>query len=184
MSHTSLNTGEISLVLGRVQSGEHGAWDILYKLAFRRLRLTAASLLRRERPGHTLQATALIAESFLKLHRIRQPILGAEHFFNLSARAMRQVLIDHSRHRGDHVKVQPAALAELLPRAVWSQPVTDESIAVRALLSRLRILDSLAAESICLRYIEGLTIDEVGRRLGRDTWSDPHGLYIRSQMDG
>jgi len=159
------------LVLGRVQSGEHGAWDILYKLAFRRLRLTAASLLRRERPGHTLQATALIAESFLKLHRIRQPILGAEHFFNLSARAMRQVLIDHSRHRGDHWKVQPSALADLLPHAMWSQPITDESIAVRALLSRLRKLDSLAAESICLRYIEGLTLDEVGRRQGRDTWS-------------
>ena len=84
---------------------------------------------------------------------------------------MRQVLIDHSRHRGDHVKVQPAALAELLPRAVWSQPVTDESIAVRALLARLRKTASLAAESISLRYIEGLTIDEVGRRQGRDPWS-------------
>ena len=143
----------------------------LLNSAYDQLRNLARFKLRHERPDHTLQATALVAESYLKLHRIRQPILGAEHFFNLSARAMRQVLIDHSRHRGDHIKVQPAALAELLPRAMWSQPVTDESIAVRALLSRLRNMDSLAADSICLRYLEGLTLDEVSRRQGRDTWS-------------
>ena len=159
------------MVLGRVHDGERAAWDTLYNLAFLRLRLMASSLLREERPGHTLQATALIAESFLKLHLMRHPIQGAEHFFSLSARAMRQILIDYSRHRREYVKVQPEALADALPQAMRTNPVVDESISIRAVFARLQRADALAAESIRLRYIEGLTIHEVSRRQNREAWS-------------
>ncbi len=171
MSSSNEPPGQITTLLARIHKGESGARDLLYNLTFQRLRSIASLLLRGERTGNnTLQATALVAESFLKLRNIRQPILGARHFFNLSARAMRQVLIDRSRHRRGWVKVQPAAVADFLPREMWSHAVSEESIAVRAAWSRLQGVDCLAAESISLRCVEGLTIDEISLRQGREAW--------------
>src|SRR5260370_33388932 len=81
----------------KAQLGDSVARDPVYKLAFHRLRVIASALLRRERAGHTLQPTALVSELFLKLHKLETRILSEDHFFHISARAMRQVLIDHSR---------------------------------------------------------------------------------------
>src|SRR6267378_5309877 len=83
----------------KARLGDNVARDAVYKLAFYRLRVIASALLRRERAGHTLQPTALVSELFLKLHRLETTILSEDHFFRISARAMGQVLIDHSRTR-------------------------------------------------------------------------------------
>src|SRR5436309_14830593 len=80
----------------KAQLGDHVARNAVYKLAFHRLRVIASALLRRERAGHTLQPTALVSELFLKLRRLETRILNEDHFFRISARAMRQVLIDRS----------------------------------------------------------------------------------------
>src|SRR3982750_2770819 len=98
----------------KAQLGDHIARDTVYKLAFYRLRTIASALLRRERPGHTLQPTALVSELFIKLHRIETRILNEDHFFRLSARAMRQVLIDHSRASRPAKVVSPEEIPELL----------------------------------------------------------------------
>src|SRR5437773_9019344 len=81
----------------KAQLGDSLARDAVYKLAFYRLKTIASALLRRERPGHTLQPTALVSELFLKLRKFESRILNEDHFFRMSARAMRQVLIDHAR---------------------------------------------------------------------------------------
>ena len=100
----------------KAQQGDSFARDAVYKLAFHRLRVIASALLRRERPGHTLQPTALVSELFLKLHRLETRILSEDHFFRMSARAMRQVLIDHSRVTKP-AKVPLDLILELLPPA-------------------------------------------------------------------
>src|SRR5262245_26147653 len=101
-------------LLEKAQLGDSIARDAVYKFAFHRLRAIAAGLLGRERRGHTLQPTALVSELFLKLHRIEMRILNEDHFFRLSARAMRQVLIDHSRTRKPATPLAPDAIQELL----------------------------------------------------------------------
>src|SRR6476660_6383675 len=95
----------------KAQLGDRIARDAVYKLAFYRLRVIASALLKRERRGHTLQPTALVSELFLKLNRLETKILNEDHFFRISARAMQQVLIDHSRIR----KPGPAISVERIP---------------------------------------------------------------------
>src|SRR5580700_7832009 len=101
----------------RAQTGDGFAQETVYKLAFFRLRAIASALLRWERPAHTLQPTALVSELFLKLHRLETRILSEDHFFRMSARAMRQVLIDHSRVQRPAKKVPLDLILELLPPA-------------------------------------------------------------------
>src|ERR1700730_716764 len=98
----------------KAQLGDSVARDAVYSLAFYRLRVIASALLRRERPGHTLQPTALVSELFLKLNRLETRILSEDHFFRISARAMRQVLIDHSRMSRPTKKVPLELIPELL----------------------------------------------------------------------
>lgn len=92
--------------------------------------------------------------------------MGDEHFYHLSARAMRQVLIDRSRkaapkHRADASKAQLAQV---------SQPLTEKTLAVKSVLERLRAIDSNAAEVLWLRIVEGMTLEEVSQRQQREIW--------------
>src|SRR5260370_20865762 len=98
----------------KARLGDNVARDAVYKLAFYRLKVIASALLRRERAGHTLQPTALVSELFLKLHRLETRILNEDHFFRLSARAMRQVLIDHARGKKTAQTVPAESIPELL----------------------------------------------------------------------
>src|SRR5713226_2605880 len=98
----------------QAQLGDSVARDAVYKLAFHRLRVIASALLRRERAGHTLQPTALVSELFLTLHKLETRILSEDHFFRISARAMRQVLIDHARAKRPVTQVSLELIPELL----------------------------------------------------------------------
>src|SRR5579871_4187510 len=100
-------------ILDRARSGDDLARDAVYRLAFQRLRKIAGNLLRRERAGHTLQPTALISELFLKLLRMEARIVDEDHFFRLSARAMRQVLIDYARSSRAGKRVSLEHVAEM-----------------------------------------------------------------------
>src|SRR5713226_9462626 len=98
----------------KARVGDSVARDTVYKLAFYRLRVIASALLRRERAGHTLQPTALVSELFLKLHKLETRILNEDHFFRISSRAMRQVLIDHGRGKKSAKKISAELIPELL----------------------------------------------------------------------
>src|SRR5713101_941532 len=97
----------------KARLGDSVAQNAVYKLAFSRLKVIASALLRRERPGHTLQPTALVSELFLKLRRLETQILNEDHFFRISSRAMRQVLIDNSRAKKPTNTVSADRLPEL-----------------------------------------------------------------------
>jgi RNA polymerase sigma-70 factor (ECF subfamily) len=153
----------------KAQLGDSVARDAVYSLAFCRLRVIASALLRRERPGHTLQPTALVSESFLKLHRLETRILSEDHFFRMSARAMRQVLIDHSRVKRPAREVSLDLILELLPPA--NRATSPESfLAVKMVFEKLRAMDPQVAETVWLRSVEGLTVNEMSRSQNREVW--------------
>jgi RNA polymerase sigma-70 factor (ECF subfamily) len=153
----------------KARLGDSIARDAVYKLAFYRLRGIASALLRRERPGHTLQPTALVSELFLKLRGIESRILSEDHFFRISARAMRQVLIDHSRVKRPLKKVSPELVPELLRPA--NQSASPESLlAAKMVFEKLQTLDPSVAETVWLRSVEGLTVQEMSRTQNREVW--------------
>jgi RNA polymerase sigma-70 factor, ECF subfamily len=154
----------------KARLGDGIARDALYRLAFFRLRAIASGLLRRERPGHTLQPTALVSELFLKLRRLDTRILSDDHFFRISARAMRQVLIDHSRHKR-LVKTVPAALIpELLLPANQNAIDPESALAAKMIFEKLRAMDAKVAETVWLRSVEGVTIQELSSLQKREVW--------------
>ena len=153
----------------KAQRGDNLARDTVYKLAFCRLRAIASALLRRERSGHTLQPTALVSELFLKLHRLQTHILDEDHFFRMSARAMRQVLIDHARVRASVPKTSLDRIPELLlPQFHAASP--ESHVAARLVFEKLRAMDSRVAETVWLRAVEGVTVRELSQQQNREPW--------------
>jgi RNA polymerase sigma-70 factor (ECF subfamily) len=154
----------------KARLGDHVARDAVYKLAFYRLKVIASALLRRERPGHTLQPTALVSELFLKLHRLETRILNEDHFFRISSRAMRQVLIDHSRAKKPTNTVSADRIPELLLAGNGGAACPETILAVRMVFEKLRAMDATVADTVWLRSVEGLTIHEMSRAQSREAW--------------
>lgn len=150
-------------------SGNQEVLDRLLPLVYGELHRQAAAYLRRERSDHTLQATALINEAYLKL--IDQRSVDFEdrtHFFAISARLMRQILVDHARtkkreKRGgtDAVKVNIELAAD-----VGTDPPDVDLIALDDALARLSNLDTKQARVVELRYFGGLSLEETANALG------------------
>src|SRR5580765_2335336 len=94
-------TSQVTVLLGRLREGEQSALDELMPLVYGELRRIARSFMRGQRPGHTLQPTALVNEAFIKLFEDAQPrFADRAHFLALMSRVMRQVLVDHARAVG------------------------------------------------------------------------------------
>jgi hypothetical protein len=142
----------VSVLYDRWRRGDRFAGDSLYSSAFRRLRTIAASLLSREQFQRTLQPTSLVGELFLKFYRSSPEVTDDEHFFHLSACAMRQVLTDYSRPRRALKRIPPFTVAGLLR----PQPICDHDkfLAVQLVFQKLQQLDLVAAEVIRLQCIE------------------------------
>jgi RNA polymerase sigma factor (TIGR02999 family) len=161
--------GEVTRLLVEWREGRAGALERLLPLVYEELRRLAASQLRRERPDHTLQPTALINELFLLL--VRQRDTGWEnraHFFALAATLMRRILVDHARaHQADKrgggaatVAIDDdAALDGSADRAV-------DLLAIDEALGRLATLDARQARMVELRFFAGLTVEETALVLG------------------
>jgi RNA polymerase sigma factor (TIGR02999 family) len=147
-------------------SGEPSARDDLVSLVYDELRKVAEQSLRRERPDHTLQATALVNEAYLRLVDQRQVRWKDRvHFFAVSAGVMRRILVDHARRhraakRGGGVTSVP------LDEAAIAAPEPDvDYIAIDAALERLAAIDPRQAQVVDLRFLGGLTIEETAEAL-------------------
>jgi RNA polymerase sigma factor (TIGR02999 family) len=166
---------DFNQLLDRARTGDTLAKGAVYRLAFLRLRAMASAMLNRERPGHTLQPTALVSELYLKFRRFEARILNEEHFFSLSARIMRQVLIEHARGKNARKRIPPEMLCELIPElaqnaVVWDAEGSELRISVKAAFENFRKLDRVAAETVWLRFVEGLSWDELARSQAREVW--------------
>ncbi len=157
-------TENLTKILVRYSEGSPEAREELLPAVYGELKKIAASYMRREYPGHTLQATALVHEAYFRL--IDQESVkwqNRAHFFGIAAQLMRRILIDHARAKyaakrgGSQVKV---SFDEALH---WSDSEDEAAqiLSVDAALERLAKLDARQAQVVELRYFGGLSIDEV-----------------------
>jgi RNA polymerase sigma factor (TIGR02999 family) len=151
----------------RVASGSDSRdADALAAAVYAELRRLAAAYMRRERPGQTIQPTALVHEAWLRLAGAGQPWTDRKHFLGIAARSMRQILVDRARARGAHKRwaaLDRVSLTDSLaagPRDDAMLPALDEA------LSRLEQLDAEQARIVELRYFAGLSIEETAETLG------------------
>lgn len=159
---------DITEILRDWSGGDAEALERLLPLVYKELHRQAAAYLRRERVDHTLQATALINEAYMKL--VDQRSLNFEdrtHFFAISARLMRQILVDHARAKHRAKRGGTDAVKVDLDEAVHvgaNEPNVD-LIALDDALGRLAKVDDQQARLVELRYFSGLSLDEAAEAL-------------------
>jgi len=152
------------------RQGDAGALDRLVPLVYDELRRVARRHLRREPPGHSLQATALVHEVYLRLVDVdRMTLKSRTHFFAVAARLMRQILVDHARRkragkRGGGVTMM--SLDEVSPAA---QTSNVDVLALDQALDALSSFDIQQCRVVELRFFAGLNIDEAAEALGIST---------------
>lgn len=152
-------------------SSEKPDWlDAALPEVYDELRRLARQALARERPGHTLQPTALVHEAYLKLSRdptLRR--LSRAQFLAVAARAMRQVLVDHARARGAGKRGSDPIRVTLGEGLVDPTPSTFDMVALDQALNRLGEVDAQQVHIIELRFLAGLTVEEVADLLELST---------------
>lgn len=160
------DTQNLTRLLVEWQQGNRGALDALTPVVYQELRRLAGSYLRRERPDHTLQPTALINEAYLRLVDQNTPqFRSRSHFFGVASQLMRQILVDHARaHRaakrgGDGKKIS------LDDAPVFTVGRSEELLALDEALSRLAAFDQRKARVIEMRFFGGLSIEQVAQAL-------------------
>jgi len=168
-----MNEGEavrpnVTEMLRQWSSGNAEVMNDLLPLIYDELHKRAAAYLRRERPNHTLQATALVHEAYLKLVDQRQDNWSSrDHFFAIAAQAMRRILVDHarSRHRqkrggsNEDLPLEDALLAS-------ADETNVDLIALDEAMARLAKFDPQQERIVELRYFGGLSLDEAANALG------------------
>ncbi len=162
------DTHEVTLLLAAWANGNQQALDDLTPLVYRELRQLAASYLRKERQGHTLQPTALVHEAYVRLVDQTNPTWQSRsHFFGVAARLMRQILVDHARRKQAGKR---AGLKVPLDEAVSFQPERGRDlIALDTGLSALEKLDPRKCKAVELRYFGGLSMEEIAQTLDVST---------------
>jgi RNA polymerase sigma factor (TIGR02999 family) len=159
---------ELERLLSDARSGKAEALNALLPIVYGELRRVAAGYLRRERPGQTIQATALVHEAYLRLMRERHVTWqNRAHFCAIAANSMRQILVERARARRTAKRGGGAARITLVDELVGVGP--DQGVDVEALheaLERLAALDPARARLVELRYFGGLTIEETAEALG------------------
>ena len=161
---------DVTSLLNKLAAGDQEAAAQLVPLVYEELRHLAARRLRQERPDHTLQATALVHEAYVKLAAQRDAKWqNRAQFFGVASQVMRRILVDYARgqqrvRRGG--KQQKVSLDDVL---LVSPDRTEEVLTVHESLSRLERLDARQARIVELRYFGGLTVEEVAEVVGIST---------------
>lgn len=158
----------VTLALRQARQGDHAAEEELLRLTYRELRKIAGARMREERPGHTLQPTALVHEAYMRLagqQRVEWRDRG--HFFGVAAQMMRRVLVDSARERLAEKRGggQPKLVLDWLE--IESTPAKlEEILAVDQAVERLQELDPQQAKIVELHYFGGLSVKETAAALG------------------
>ena len=152
-------------LLRRWREGDPEALEALFPLVYDALRRMAGRAMRSERPGHTLQATALVHEAFLRLVDMEISWQDRAHFLSVAARAMRRILVDHARARRSDKRGGGASLAVLEDRLIVGSEPQPEILALDEALTRLAEQDNRKGRAVELHYFGGLNQEEVAEVL-------------------
>lgn len=158
---------DVTILLSELTRGNKEAGEKLVPLVYDELKRLARSYMRRERPDHTLQATALVHEAYMKL--VKQQSVNWQsrsHFFGIAAQFMRRILIDHAR---GHLREKRGGDKVVLPldeALVFSPEHSEELIRLDEALERLSKLDARQSRIVELRFFGGLSVDETAEFLG------------------
>jgi RNA polymerase sigma factor (TIGR02999 family) len=159
---------DVTQILAEVRGGDRGiALERLMPVVYDELRALARAHLRGERPDHSLQATALVHEAYLRLLRGSQPSWNdRQHFFRAAAEAMRRILIEHARARGRVKRGGNPVPVELSAVDLAAEQDLDGLLALDDAFRRLDEQDPQAADVVRLRFFAGLSVEETAEAMG------------------
>jgi RNA polymerase sigma factor (TIGR02999 family) len=173
---------EVTRILGAMEQGDPHAAEQLLPLVYDELRRLAVEKMAHERPGQTLQATALVHEAYVRLVDVdkAQHWNSRGHFFAAAAEAMRRILVENARrkqrvkHGGGRQRID---LDEACPVV---RPPSDDLLALDEALTRLAAPDPVRAELVKLRFFAGLTMPEAAEALGLSlATAERHWTFVR-----
>jgi RNA polymerase sigma factor (TIGR02999 family) len=167
MDGTTASSDQINRLLTAWTEGDRAALDALIPLVYEELRRMAKRYMSRQRPGHTLQTTALINEAYMRL--VGQAGLtcnNRSHFFGVAAKAMRHVLVDHARRAGSEKRGgNDAERIPLDDSIVLSRERPEQMVALNDALQSLEKLHERQAKVVELKYFGGMSVEEVADHL-------------------
>ncbi len=178
---------DVTRILSAIEHGDPHASEQLLPLVYNELRKLAAAKLTQEKPGQTLQATALVHEAYVRLVDVDQAQQwdGRGHFFAAAAEAMRRILVEHAREKGSAKRGGTLKRVDIDAVDVATRATPDQLLAIDDALAKLARDDSSAAKLVELRYFAGLTVDEAGQSLGISTATAyRHWNYARAWLHG
>jgi RNA polymerase sigma factor (TIGR02999 family) len=159
---------DVTQILSRIESGDSAAAENLLPLVYDELRKLAAVKLAQEKPGQTLQATALVHDAYLRLVDVERPQQwdGRGHFFAAAAEAMRRILIEIARHKQSQKAGAGMNRIDLNDAAISLAAQPEDLLDLDEALIRLIAENPQAGELAKLRLFAGLTVDEAAENLG------------------
>jgi RNA polymerase sigma factor (TIGR02999 family) len=158
---------DVTQLLVECREGNRDALDKLMPVVYSELQALARRYLARERPGHTLQATALVHEAYLKLvDQRRVQWQNRAHFFGVAAQMMRRLLIDHARRQKRAKRGSAGTRITLVEGLAASEPIDIDAIALDDALTALERLDPRKGRLVELRFFGGLTVEETAEVMG------------------
>ena len=175
---------DVTRILNAIEQGDSKAADELLPLVYEELRILATQKLSREKPGQTLQATALVHEAYIRL-------VGAEnqnwdssgHFFAAAAEAMRRILVDNARRKKSLKRGEKHQRVNLEDAYLAIEEPSEDIVALDEALSELATSDKLKVDLIKLRYFAGLTLEQAAVSLNLSlTTAKRHWRYARAWL--
>jgi RNA polymerase sigma factor (TIGR02999 family) len=159
--------GDITSLLLQWGEGDRLALERMLPLVYDELRRLAGSYLNRERPGHTLQTTALVHEAYMRLVNQRQVKANSRaHFFGICAALMRRILVDHARRRGAAKRGSAPPKVSVDDALAVALERDDQLVALDEALSALAAVDERQARVVELRFFGGLSVEDAAETLG------------------
>ncbi|MBI3462634.1 MAG: sigma-70 family RNA polymerase sigma factor [Planctomycetes bacterium] len=159
---------DVTRILSQIESGDPQAAEQLLPLVYDELKKLAAQRMAQEKPGQTLQATALVHEAYVRLVDVKAPQQwdSRGHFFAAAAEAMRRILVEGARRKGRLKRGGKLKRVDLESTDLVSSASPDELLDIDGAISKLAVEDPEAAKLVKLRFFAGLSLSEAGELLG------------------
>ncbi len=177
---------DVTRILSQIEQGDPSAAEHLLPLVYEELRKLAAAKLANEKPGQTLQATALVHEAYLRLLGPQEEEIqfnGRGHFFAAAAEAMRRILVDSARRKQSRKRGGDLQRVQLDPELLQGQDKDEKLLAMDDALAKLEETDAAKAQLVKLRFFAGLTMKQIADVLDiSTTTADRYWAYARAWL--